>query len=344
MLSAATSIGGILLAANLALLGPIPSELVERIRGQVSDLRWELVIIDTSHANIKNPWANLKTHTASVTFDMAVWVETSSTHADSLSIFEPETGQLSVKSLSRKPSPSEQGQRSANFETLALMVRSYIKAYELKRFRPKKPAALPNQPPTVLKKPETDTPNMPSWSWLFRLNAKHRFQGFNTFGVPIVELATGWSNHDWSWILSLGASWPQEQRDAYSTLRLFVYEAKTGPEWIVRKGNTWDFTLGMSVGLDRYSAQLSDTQALLPNKNADEIWSLRTGLGAAWTWFSGEERSGLGLRIGLDTETVWGAPIYKYQDFDVLRVRNKLWFFQPQISFGLVYREKNESF
>jgi hypothetical protein len=336
VLNVATSLGGVLLAANLALLGPMPDELIERIRGQVSDLAWELTLIPLDQNQRQRPWLVLKTQSSTATFDLAVWVETSSDATDRLSMYDPRSGQLRVKSLPQGQE-SRRRQRSANYEMLALLLRSQIKAYQMRPVVAPKP-----KPPAKETIRALDPPPPPpaAHRWVLFFDANHRLDGLKTVGGSMLALDLGLQSENWIGFLGLQTAWPQVQTDPYSTLKLSQHEARMGADWIGYAGEFWSVSMRGLLGLDLYTAELTKAQGIRLMTDVPPVWAGRSGLGLSFTLFPGGPNARIGFRASFAAHAVWGVPEYRYATPSGTKLRNELWFVQPQMGLGLVFRQK----
>ena len=329
-----------MIAANLVLLAPIPDELVERIQGQVSDLNWQVTLLASTPESAANPWTSIQSRTASTAVDIAVWVETSTQNVDGLSIFEPSSGQLKVKTIAHAAKLTK-AKRSANYEALALTVRSHVQAFEMRSrmvtLSPPKLVPIRTKKPAVEREPVVPNPSY----WETHVAPFYILQTDESFRDIGLLFGLAWGRDRWRISFRSAGTLPVELSDEYSKLTLWSAQVQLGAEWIVSKSVRDSISLGFQSGPQVFVGR---AEAVLETVQADEVafvWSIRSALGAAWTKYFNSLSEGWGLRLGFELGVVAGAPQYRYQSADTTVVRSEVWVFQPQLSVGLTYGKKS---
>ncbi|MEE2902441.1 MAG: hypothetical protein VYC39_08930 [Myxococcota bacterium] len=335
-----TSLGGIVMAANLVLLAPIPEEMVERIQGQVSDLNWQVTRLSSTPQSAAKPWLSIQSRTASITVDIAVWVETSTQNVSRLSIYEPSTGQLKVRAM-RGTTKLPAAKLSANYEALALAIRGHLQAFEMRTRMvslspPKRIEVRVDKPKERLKPP---VPR--STYWETRMAPLYVLQSTESFQDVGIQFGLAWGQEHWA--LAFKSAWvlPVELADEYSKLSIWSAQAQLGTEWIPYRSSSNSISLSFQSGPQVYVGQVETVLATVQTDEVEPVWALRSAIGAAWTSYFNDLSEGWGLRLGLELGFVAGAPVYKYQSQETVIARSEVWVFQPQLSVGLTYRKKN---
>jgi hypothetical protein len=330
MLGIIHSVLGLSVAAKLVLLSPMPADLVERIRGQSSDLAWTIELIQLSEAQQARPWKALKAHPRAAEFDLAAWVETASGAEERLSIYNLRSGRYTVKPLAiHRNGPGHE--RSAHYETVAILLRGHLKIFAL-AVKPARPAPVPKPPPPPLVRTATKAS-----TWSGRILFQHRLRGFRARGTPGLFVGLGRSQVRWAWCLGLSLMLPEADRDEYATLELQQY----GVQWRVYHDwlNGPSGRLGgqINLGVEAYLSRLTEAESTVQPKDAARLWAGQTGFDLVWQTPPLGLFDGLGFQINLGADVVWGAPEYQYATENGTQVRNVLASIQPHLGFGLFW-------
>jgi|GEM_PF-4598449 len=331
------------MAANLVLLAPIPQEMVERIQGQVSDLNWQVTQLPPTPESAAKPWVSIQSRTASITVDIAVWVETSTQNIASLSIYEPLTGQLKVRAMSEAIKLTA-AKRSAKYEALALALRGHLQAFDLRRqmvsLSPPKPIEVRVDKPKG--RPKTVVPRLTYWET--RVAPLYILQSSESLRNVGIQFDLAWGQERWG--LALKSAWvsPVELSDDYSKLFIWSAQAQLGAEWIPYTSSSHSISLAIQSGPQVYVSRVETALETVRTGEVSPVWALSSAVGAAWTSYFNDLPEGWGVRLGFDLGFVAGAPQYRYQFRDTVVARNEVWVFQPQLSVGISYRKKTTNF
>jgi len=328
-----TSVVGLSVAANLVLLAPMPEDLVDRIRGQSSDLAWSIEVLELSETQKVSAWEALKSHPRHQEFDMAAWVETSIDATQRLSIYDLRSGRFTVKSLAIH-GPRSAAERSANFETLALLLRGHLKTFSLTKQQA--PARITLAEPAPVTAPKRLEKSM----WFSQIAISHHFRGFRDYGTPGLSLALGRDGSAWAWDLSLFAQLSQRDADQYSTLELQHYGGKWTASHYWLKGDWARFAGQLRLGVDAYYSRLEFSETRLTPGGKPWVLAGKTGLGLAWDLPFFGVNDDLGIQISGGADLVWGAPEYLYARENTTEVRNRLFLIQPYLGLGLHWGKK----
>jgi hypothetical protein len=330
--------------------------LLQRIRGQTSDLDQEIVEASqpAMESRIADELATARHFAARYDARVVVWFDTT---GETLTLFFsiPREGRTLVRSLERaagRDAPTG----SATLEAAALIVRSVLRALaagatigltlakplDLPAGNDAAPVApapvVPHPGPGPLSPPEAEvpTPETPRtrWGWLFSAGWHSALIGPSVW-LQGVEARGAVSRGSLALGLQLSLDAPTELADRYATVRLSRGAASAFGALVIPAGDSFRLSLAVGAGAAGFPRQSVDVSAgVVRAPDAWNVSALLAGeVGAAVRWSWQGVVWAVALRGGADA--ILAPPTIGYDVGGAFVAAHALWTLQPKAVLAL---------
>ena len=327
-------------AAPVVIEAPVEAPLLDRIRGQTSDLPWSVEVVPPLKPRPDTPLARARAVAAAHGARVVMWFEPRAGGGVALHIAQASEGRL----LTRTLGPAEAGEgdptlaRSALFETVALAVRSSLRALiaggQIGVAVPEPAVASP--PPAPPPPPPPPSGLQPRLTYTAHLGWQTAFDGQSPYQQGIAAGA-GIRGGPWFGGLSVATSLGTSLTDARTTVALTRHTAAlTGGRTLWGDaGLRLAAALSAGAALYRRSTTVPSSGALAAEPRTSGAFVAGAELRLDWLP-AGLDRH-LGLRVSAGGDALVGAPRLQYRQGDRLVPRGSVWAIQPRVALSLLF-------
>jgi hypothetical protein len=317
---------------------PTAHALMQRIRGQTSDLDQEILEVGQPpmEPRIADELGTAKRLAAQLDARVVVWFDMT---GESLTLFFaiPRENRTLVRTMER--TSAEPVAPSATLEAAALVVRSVLRALAsgatigVTLARPLDEPTAPAPPeaparPVPMTAPLTGPSSVP-WGWLLAAGWHGTGSGAGAW-LQGIEARAGVANDAWTVGVQLSLDAPTELTDRYATVRLSRAAAGAFAGYAVGLGESFRVVLAVGAGAVGFPRQSVDVSAGVSRAadawNASALFASEVGaayrrrwLGVVW---------GVGVRAGADF--VLTPPTIGYDVAGTFVAEHTLWNVEPK--------------